>query len=371
VAEKLKITEKEKPIKKERQMGLDILRMLAILFVFITHAFSYKKVLSVNVCTNEWTMFLALRFLVLACVPIFIMLTGYLNDKKEISFKYYKGLIPLLVSYVFISLLELFGTHAVFLGENGLYFDFEKIKLINWGVEAVKLLNYTENSYAWYLEMYIGLFLLIPFLNVLWNGLKNNKEKWILVATLCFLTLIPKSLEGINFEWLKEAGLEGWLDVLPDFWKAVYPLTFFFIGKLIKDIKPNLNIIIRILLVIVSVAIQTAICYFASKPTMEYAWDTFKGFGTITNGFVAVSVFLMFYDIQKKIPVISTIISQIAICSFDMYLFSSIFDKIYYNVFPEQNMFVIILMVLVSTYLCARIWITIRDFVLKKVLKIK
>lgn len=40
-------------VKKERQIGLDIIRALAIIFVFITHGISYKGLLDQKVLTRR------------------------------------------------------------------------------------------------------------------------------------------------------------------------------------------------------------------------------------------------------------------------------------------------------------------------------
>ena len=219
--------------------------------------------------------------------------------------------------------------------------------------------------------MYIGLFLIIPFLNIMWEGIGNKKGRIILIFSLCMLSLIPKIFESFRFEVLKAEDLTGWLDILPDYWKITHPLAYFFIGKYIKEYKPNLNILLRILLVVVAVSIPVLACFYTSKSINAYAWYMLNGFGTITNAFVALSIFLLFYDIKKKIPVLSFIVSQIAICSFEMYLFSSIFDKLYYGaVFVEKPLYFIASMTLISTFICARIWITIRDLVFKKFIKL-
>ena len=46
-----------------------------------------------------------------------------------------------------------------------------------------KLLDFTGAPYSWYIEMYLGLFLLIPFLNILYNNLASQRHKQILVIT--------------------------------------------------------------------------------------------------------------------------------------------------------------------------------------------
>lgn len=55
------------------------------------------------------------------------------------------------------------------------------------------ILNFSANPYAWYVNMYIGLFLITPVLNVLWGGLKIEGKKSLLhvcIFQLFFLALI-------------------------------------------------------------------------------------------------------------------------------------------------------------------------------------
>ena len=170
-----------------------------------------------------------IRFFAMIAVPLFLILTGYLNNKKEISKKYYKGIIPLVISYIFISVLEIVAT------------AFFENKTINLKTATIGILNFSANSYAWYFEMYIGLFLLIPFLNKLYDSLKNVKEKYILIGSLAFLTFIPQVVKTFKCN-------DNWLDITPDYWQIIYPITYFYIGKLIKELKPNLKILYRILL---------------------------------------------------------------------------------------------------------------------------
>ena len=356
--------------KKERQFGLDLIRVFAILFVFFTHGIQYKELLYQSVETTEWSYILVLRFLALSCVPLFVILTGFLNETSEANSKHYKKIIPLIISYVFISLLELIGTTIFVYADGKTQYIPDNLKLINWPIEIIRMFNFTENSYAWYFEMYIGLFLLIPFLNILWNNVKTKKEKIILIVSLVFLTMIPRTLEGIRFDWIEGKNLEGWLDVAPDYWKIMYPLALFFIGKYIRDYRPNFNIILKLLLIVVSLAIPVLCCYFVSQKQGTYAWYVCNGFGTITNAFVATSVFLAFYTIKLNIPIIPKIFSQVAICSFDMYLFSSIFDKILYYNFKELSYFATAGIVFACTFISARIWIWIRDLLFKKLIKL-
>ena len=327
--------------KKERSLGLDIIRTIAIFCVFTVHAIAYKGVLDAEQLSLKWTFFVAIRFFAMSSVPLFLLLTGYLNNKKEISKKYYKGIIPLLISYLVISLIEIVAT-AIFSQTS-----------INWKISIIELLNFTANDYAWYFEMYIGLFLLIPFLNILYDNLQRKKEKQILIGSLIFLTLVPQIVKSFKLG-------EFWLDITPDYWQIIYPITYFYIGKYIREIQPKFKIVYRILSVILALSVPCIFCYMYSTET-QYAWFIFNGFEALTTAFTAISIFILFYDFKYKLPIIEKVFSEIAICSFEMYLFSSIWDKYWYNN-HVYNMFLMIPIIAICSYISAKVWLIIRNY---------
>lgn len=71
---------------------------------------------------------------------------------------------------------------------------------------------------AWYLEMYIGLALLLPFLNILWKNLEQ-KQKATLVCVLLFLTTLGSITENL----------------LPTWWVTIYPLTYYYVGAWLRE----------------------------------------------------------------------------------------------------------------------------------------
>ena len=338
----------EKVAKKERVIGLDILRVLAIVFVFITHSINIRGVLNVDQLSFKWTIYMIFRFLSMTCVPLFLILTGYLNNKKELSKKYYKGIIPLIFSYVVISVLEIVATAI-----------YTKVP-INVPVSLIQILNFSANGYAWYFEMYIGLFLLIPFLNILYDNLPDKKHKQILIGSLAFLTFLPQV--AVTFK-----ACDMWLDITPDYWQITYPLTYFFIGKCIKEFQPKLKLSKRILLPALSLSFTCLCCYIFSTPE-QYAWFTFNKFEALPTALTATFLFLAFYDFNKKLPVAQKIISEISICSFEMYLLSSITDKMLYLTL-DYHMIIMVLINIVLTYICAKSLILVRDFLLKPLMK--
>lgn len=328
-----------------RILGLDIIRVIALFCVFITHAIAYRGVMNSNQRSFTWTIYMIIRFFAMTGVPLFLLLTGYLNSKKEISKKYYKGIIPLLISYIVISVAEIIAMSIY----NKTPIDIK--------TSIIQILNFTANGYAWYFEMYIGLFLLIPFLNILYEHLQSKKEKYILVISLAFLTFIPQITKSFQVN-------DTWLDITPDYWQIIYPITYFYIGKMIKEFQPKIPLVKRILFFVIALAIPCTFCYLYTTET-QYAWFIFNGFEALTNALTAVAIFLLFYDYNKKIPIIGNIITEISICSFEMYLFSSIWDKYLYSEL-QYNMAIMVLLVTATTYVSSKILIIIRDYILKE-----
>ena len=94
-------------IEKKRIPGLDFIRFLAILFVVGSHFFQHIEFrYSIFEGTN---MFIQRTFLSLLSVgvPLFLLLTGYLNSTKDLSVRYYKGIVRVLEAYLVYSLLTI------------------------------------------------------------------------------------------------------------------------------------------------------------------------------------------------------------------------------------------------------------------------
>ena len=95
--------------------------------------------------------------------------------------------------------------------------DISKLKLL------LGIFNFTADEYAWYIEMYIGLFLLIPFLNIMYEGLKTKKNKQYLILTLLIMVSISPIINFITVRNVK-------LEIIPNWWNSIYPLVYYFIG---------------------------------------------------------------------------------------------------------------------------------------------
>ena len=89
-----------------RNIGLDVIRSIAIFFVIGGHFFllhtSLREVPFKGISLFVQGTFLSLF---LSGVPLFVVLTGYLNISKSCSWTYYKNIKRVLYSYLLFSIL--------------------------------------------------------------------------------------------------------------------------------------------------------------------------------------------------------------------------------------------------------------------------
>ena len=278
---------------------------------------------------------------------MFIMMTGYLNAHKvECNRKYYKGMGRVLISYLLFSIITILFRK---------YYLHEDLSWIQWGL---KILDFSAIPYGWYIEMWIGLYLLTPFLNLLYKAIPTQKQKLILLVTLYILTALPDLLNRYG------------LHLVPGFWQSVFPLTYFFIGSYIREYEPELKgkkIVVAIIAILAICAINPIFTMlFAKEHTMiQIAGGSNGVFGTI----VAVLTFILLYKIDIRNVWTKKMLTRISLLSLDMYLCCYIFDKIFYPYFIDRYFvdqaqfgiyfFVIVPLVFVASLLAAQVkeWI--------------
>ena len=298
----------------QRIIGLDIVRSCAIFFVIAGHFFS----LNTQFVRTDYvgiSMFIQSLFpyLFYTGVPLFLMLTGYLNSKKTVCKDYYKSCIRVLAAYLFFSILTLiFKTQ--YLGQD-----------LSWREWIGQILRFNAIPYGWYIEMWIGLFLLTPFLNMLYKAIPTKRQKQILILTLYALTALPDLFNRYGFH------------LVPGFWAQCFPLTFFFIGTYINEYKPQFNKL-RLIACILSVCLVNPVfnliyeAISGPRPMIQIAGGPWGVFGTV----IAVAFFLLVYQIDFSNTTARKNVTKISLLSLDMYLCCYIFDALAYPYFKEH-----------------------------------
>ena len=299
---------------QKRNINIDLVKTIAVFSVISVHFFSnagfYDKVISKN-------MYLGVLFrtLFMICVPLFMITTGYLMKNKMLSKKYYLGINRVLIIYLLDAILYL-GYNNIYNGES---FSIKHI--------IASILKF-DIGYSWYIEMYIGLFLIIPFINLIYNNLKSKKEKQILIITMFILT----SFQGIfNIKYT----------LIPDWWINIYPLTYYFIGCYLKEYKINISKITNILLFVIVLIISWLINIYFSKGN-NFIWGVYNDWGSIFNVLTStlIFIFIINLNLSKLSNKLKKIIVKISELSLGIYLTSSIVDDfLYFNYFKNIDFF--------------------------------
>ena len=196
----------------ERKPGLDIIRILGLLFVNGIHFFLYNGFYSARQEGASLLVANTARWLFYGCNCLFMILTGYLKCHKTLSKRYYRSIVPILIGY-FLYCAIAFPIYHFLLNDPqtfGGWLD----RMVTFG------------NYAWYLEMYIGLFMIAPFLNLAINGLKTKAQLLWLNVTMISVTILYTV---------------STLNVLPDYWGAMYPITCYVVGATIRKLDLKLH----------------------------------------------------------------------------------------------------------------------------------
>ena len=318
---------------KERNFNLDLIRFAAIFSVIAIHFIRNIGFYAVNITGFSLSLAVFFRTVLEICVPLFLLLTGYLMNKKQLSKKYYLGIVK--VVFVF------FSAKIVYLLVDHFYFH----EIDSFATILRHIFSYSDlvyyNDYSWYVNMYFGLFLLIPFFNLIYHNLKSKKEKQVLILTLLFLT----SLSSLNIKHIT---------IIPDWWGPVYPITYYFIGAYLSEYKINIKnsylVIAFILLNLISSIFYIFISYDKIFVTRDF--NDYRGPVTFI---CSVLFFVIVLNLNtKKVPTkIKKFVIKTSEISFGMYLFSFIVDKVFYDkfnsIFSNIEYFDVIIMLIYNS----------------------
>lgn len=204
---------------RKRQVNIDILKCVAVLFVVGVHFFLHTnyynqpfKDKSISFSSIVWLLFMT-------CVPLFIMVTGYLMKNKTYCKSYFLKLLPVLGIYIVCA---------------AIYTFFDKVQInsdyLNKLIENI--LSFSH--YAWYVNMYIGLYLIIPLLNGGFQSINSKRYQKLILIILVVLTSFPSTLSIISNS---HPSLGVITHLVPDFWKGLWPISYYLIGSYLSTIN--------------------------------------------------------------------------------------------------------------------------------------
>ncbi len=266
----------------KRNCALDVVRIFALASVICVHFFLNSGFYTEPMDGKRMLVMCILRTGFMVCVPMFITLTGYLMCRKTWSLKYYGGIAKTLGIYVLASVACITYKITVL----GLTIPF--------GEAIWSIFDFSGANYAWYIEMYIGLFLLAPFLNSMYNGLASKKAKLALIITLIALTSLPSVVNIFNFDvpgWWAQPYLSiQYRKILPDWWTMLYPVTYYCLGAWLKEYPIKIKRWLNILLWAAAVVVFGVFNFYRSRYGF-FSWGKYTDWYALPN---VIMTFLSF-----------------------------------------------------------------------------
>lgn len=298
---------------KKHEFNLDLIRMVAVVCVLSVHFFLNSGFYDTPVEGRAMVFGTILRTFLMVCVPLFLLLTGYLKGAHRWTPAYWKGLGKLLLSYLLAALFCL-TFRALYLGDARTPLDW-----------VLQIFDFSAAPYAWYIEMYLGVFLLIPFLNTLWVHLPSDRARRALVLTLIALSILPS---------LDSATAVVHLRLLPDWWDRLYPLTYYYVGLSIREHPPQWNRGLCLLVSLLSAMVGgSAHAYFAHAHGNPISFVPINYWNGLFPFVSAVFLFLALRKENGRMPPapVRWAVGKVASLSLPIFLVSWIPDQVVYG----------------------------------------
>lgn len=342
---------------KERNTNLDALRIISMLMVLTLHYLSKGGLLeSKNVTENQYIIYWFLECLSIVAVNCYVLISGFFLVKSEFKMK---KILKLWGEVLFYSVLVYVIT---------ITFGLKEFNII----EAVKSCLPVITKRYWFVNSYLALYVLSPYINRLIMALKKEElKKMLLILIIIFsiMTVLPSemtldSTEGYGIIWF---------------------ICLYLIGAYIKlyieESKKKKNkylfayLVISIVLTIGILFIQ----YISNKLGIKDVSKKLLAYNNFLVLMQSISLFLYFRNIEIKKECINKIILLIAPLTFSVYIiheqpiFSSILytkllqvDKFYNNQIGLPVTIISIILVFVICVLIEKIRIKILNVIRNK-----
>ena len=153
--------------KNERNSSFELLRIVSMLFIIIGHIILYGGFFK-NSSPTLFPIVMLLEIFIIIHVNSYILVTGYFQSQSKLNFKKVVNLFLTVWFYRILVLLGIFIFLAI--KSNGINFlEFLKINLYNY----------------WFINVYIVLYILSPFLNIIIE--KLNKKGYLILLCSMFV----------------------------------------------------------------------------------------------------------------------------------------------------------------------------------------
>ena len=344
----IKEIDKEIPKTSKRYFGIDLIRVVACFLVMQTHAGEiYYIEDNGDLIRNEKNIWPGIfNSLARVCVPLFVMISGYLLLPMKTDYSTFLKKRFTRVSFPFIAFCIFYDIYYYIRGVIDV-----KTMLIN--IPKI-FINYgSELGHLWFMYMIMGVYLLIPIFS---QWIKSAKKEhfyfyfviWLISSFSCYIHLAFPQIWGEVY-WNNNTVVQGFIG---DFGYAV-------LGAFIKlHLKEkNLYILGIILYLIGSGFTMFGFLYKREEATtceeIEVTWK----FDSINVVIATFGVFLLLRKVECKNEKVVKIFNDIALKSYGMYLIHIFFLQFFKYVFDAPNqfplwcIFVIAILTFITSYL--------------------
>ena len=170
---------------KVRKSNFELMRILCMFFIVLYHVIDKGNILTNS---NNKTLTVIVEFiqlLIVVHVDLFVLLTGYFQSKSNFKMSKMLKIITQCLFYTIVIMLVLSLTGVITLSK----------------VEIVKNIFVNFIGDYWFINIYLLLYAISPFLNIIIDNMDQSKYKKLLICCFILFSLIPYN-SVINFSFI-------------------------------------------------------------------------------------------------------------------------------------------------------------------------
>ena len=185
--------------------------------------------------------------------------------------------------------------------------------------------------------MYIGLFLLIPFLNLMYHGLNGKSQKKALIWTLICLSSLPSILNIYNFTepgWFQNPTIsDSYQKLVPDWWVMIYPVMYYMIGAYLQEYPVKIKKRYNLPLIALAIGCFGLFNFYRDEGRL-FSWGIYTDWNSVQALVLSVLVFIFLSERNtSRLPSpIRKLLAHISDLCLGAYLTSYIADQTFYPI---------------------------------------
>lgn len=282
---------------KERNAGLDVLRIVAMIMIVILHILGQGDFITNTNNEEFYQISIILKIICIVAVNCYVLITGYFQSNSTFKMK---KIIIIWIKVIFYSI----SIYAIIILLGKREFSIS---------ECIKsVFPITTNSY-WFVNCYLLLYIISPFLNKLIKALDKKEFQKLIIILLIVFCVCPSILPA-NFTLDKTAG-----------YGIIWFIVLYFVGAYIRlHIKINydnhINLFMYFLISIINCMIFFGINYMSNVINIQDFSIRLYNYNFITVFIATVFLFLYFKNLNIKNMKLNNLINKIAPLTFAVYI---------------------------------------------------